>query len=532
MEISNYNTNNDDLLNLKNSSQLTISLRKKKLDEKLCEFHPKLESNLSKHEKESENTIKLCILSKSLVEQKDTESIINILDKIYFFLISIKIPLKPNFIKISNIIPNLINKIPFYERNEIVLTKIYDVLEEIIKFFDPFENNDNCLCISKEQFFQLIYKLIDIYQNNENMMKKIFNFLSSLIEKFDNINEFLMTIPGCYFIQSILSLDKLYPKYIVKLLHAFCNYSNLNDETMKDFEIMFIQECEKIISLFYKGNCIEPNIVINNTDLFINLFSCLHFISTSTLIEVMEIFLKYDKDNDNNLFEKLLVFEKFDKENLAVKTLAILTNLFCSPEPKHIQILIENKSYQYAMDRLLDKFSSDKIVKEAAFTLSNFVNTIEFRKIFIKNNYISKIINKLKQNNSYEVTQGLLFVISNIIYAVEQVELISFIDSELIPMCIELLMKIKEPYLLEKILFITEIILNKGDPNSYLKDYYKNSDDKVLNPFKYQFDMYGFYDILSNLSLNTKNIKVKDITKRILEKFYDNSHITFDFINI
>ena len=377
MEISNYNTNNDDLLNLKNSSQLTISLRKKKLDEKLCEFHPKLESNLSKHEKESENTIKLCILSKSLVEQKDTESIINILDKIYFFLISIKIPLKPNFIKISNIIPNLINKIPFYERNEIVLTKIYDVLEEIIKFFDPFENNDNCLCISKEQFFQLIY----------------------------NINEFLMTIPGCYFIQSILSLDKLYPNYIVKLLHAFCNYSNLNDETMKDFEIMFIQECEKIISLFYKGNCIEPNIVINNTDLFINLFSCLHFMSTSTLIEVMEIFLKYDKDNDNNLFEKLLVFEKFDKENLAVKTLAILTNLFCSPEPKHIQILIENKSYQYAMDRLLDKFSSDKIVKEAAYTLSNFVNTIEFRKIFIKNNYhLPYNINNSLIRNTNQIT--------------------------------------------------------------------------------------------------------------------------------
>ena len=111
---------------------------------------------------------------------------------------------------------------PFFERNETVLIKIYDVLEEIIKFFHPFDNNDNCFCLSNEQFFQLIYKLIDIYQNNENIMKKILNFLSNLVEKFDQIKVFLMTIPGCYFIQSILSLDKLYPKYIIKLLNSFC----------------------------------------------------------------------------------------------------------------------------------------------------------------------------------------------------------------------------------------------------------------------------------------------------------------------
>ena len=527
MENSNYNINKNQFTKINDSSKLTISLRKKKLDEKLSESHSKIESNLSKHQEENENTIKLCILSKNLLEQKVAENIINILDKIYFFLIGIKIPLKPNFIKLSNIIPNLINKIPFFERNELVLIKIYDVLEEIIKFFHPFENNDNCFCISNEQYFQLIYKLIDIYQNNEKMMKKILNFLSNLIEIFDSIKVFLMTTPGCYFIQSILSLDKLYPNYIFKLLKAFCNYPNLNDNTMKDFEIMLAQECEKFITSFYQGNNIEPNVVINNSDLFNNLFSCLNYISTSTLIEVIDIFFKYDQKSDVTLFEKMLAFEKFDKEHLAVKLLGILTNLFCSPEPRHIQYLIENKSYQYVMERLLDKFSNEKIIKEAASTLSNFVNTVEFRKIFIKNNYINDIINKFKENKSYEVTEGLLYVISNIIYAIDEIELLSFIDSELIPICIELLITLKEPYLLEKVLNITELILYKGDPNNYVKDFYKDSDDKILNPFKYQFDTYGLYDILSNIYANTKSITVFESIKRIIENFYDKKQVSF-----
>ena len=527
MEISNYNINNNKFIKINNSSQLTINLRKKKLDEKLNESHPKTESNLSKHEIESENTIKLCIISKNLLEEKNDEKIINILDKIYFFLISVKIPLKPNFIKLSNIIPNLINKMPIFERNETVLIKIYDVLEEIIKFFHPFDNNDNCFCLSNEQFFQLIYKLIDIYQNNENIMKKILNFLSNLIEKFNKIKVFLMTIPGCYFIQSILSLDKLYPKYIIKLLNSFCNYPNLNDATMKDFELMLAQECEKFITSFYQENKIEPNIIINNSDLFMNIFSCLLYISTSTLKEVINIFFKYDIKSDTNLFEKMLAFEKLDKEHLAVKLLRILTNLFCSPEPRHIQYLIENKSYQYVMERLLDKFSSEKIIKEAAETLTNFVNTPEFRNIFIKNNYINDIIKKFKENKSYEVTQGLLYVISNIIYAIEGIELLSFIDSELIPICLELLMTIKEPHLLEKILNIIELILYKGDPMSYVNDFYKDSDDKILNPFKYQFDSYGLYDILLNIYANTKSIMVLESLKRIMKNFYDKQKITF-----
>ena len=78
MENSNYNINNNQFIKINESSQLTITLRKKKLDEKLNEFHSKTESNLSKYEVESENTIKLCIISKNLLEEKDSEKVINI----------------------------------------------------------------------------------------------------------------------------------------------------------------------------------------------------------------------------------------------------------------------------------------------------------------------------------------------------------------------------------------------------------------------------------------------------------------------
>ena len=46
MENSNYNINNNQFIKINESSQLTINLRKKKLDEKLNEFHSKTESNL------------------------------------------------------------------------------------------------------------------------------------------------------------------------------------------------------------------------------------------------------------------------------------------------------------------------------------------------------------------------------------------------------------------------------------------------------------------------------------------------------
>ena len=503
------------------SSKLSINLRKKKMNQILKESRPLIEESLTRHEKESDNMSKLCFLSKTLANQKDVENLINILDKIYFFLINLNIPLKPNFIKLSSIIPYLFNKISLFETNETMLLKIYDVLEEILKFFHPIDMNDECFSMFNEQYFQLTYKLIELYQNNEQVMKKILNCLSILIEKSNYIKRYLMTVPGCYFIQSILSLDELYPDNIINLIGSFCNYENLNDETMKEFEIILIKESDKMISLFYKTNKTEPNIVINNSNLFFKLYSCFDFVSVSSLNEVLDVFFSYDKANEVNLYEKIFNFEKYNRELLAPKVLGMLTNLYCSSNQKHIQNLIENNSYKYVMERLLDKFSNQKIHKEASCALANFVNTPEYREIFFKNNYLNDIINKLRESCSYDVTGNLLIIISNIIYAIDEIEILSFINSDIIPLCIELLKEIKEPYLLVKILKIIEMFLYKGDPNTYLSKYYKDSKDKIPNPFKYQFDFYDFYDILSNILLNNKSITVYESATIILKKYYD-----------
>ena len=98
MENQNYYSNKNPENRLQDSIKLSLSLRKKKLNQKLCESHTLINPNLSKDEEESNNVSKLCELSKILVAQKDNQNIINTLDKLYFFLINIKIPLKANFI--------------------------------------------------------------------------------------------------------------------------------------------------------------------------------------------------------------------------------------------------------------------------------------------------------------------------------------------------------------------------------------------------------------------------------------------------
>ena len=211
MDNSNYYINKSNQNKFQDLSELSISLRKKKINQILNETHFPNESNISKEEEENQNVSKLCSYSRNLLEEKEKEKIINILDKIYFFLINIKIPLKLNFIKLSGIMSNLYQKLSLFESDEVVLNKIFDVLEEIIKFIpldNPDENNSS---LFNENHFQLIYKLIEIYQNNENFLKKIFIILSKLILISDYIKEYLMTKPGYYFIQSLLDLDQKYP---------------------------------------------------------------------------------------------------------------------------------------------------------------------------------------------------------------------------------------------------------------------------------------------------------------------------------
>jgi len=356
------------------------------LNKKLNESHTLNETNMTKQEEENENMTKLCNFSKAILEQKEIENLKNILDKIYFFLINITIPLRPNFIKLSNIMPNLYQKILLFEMEEIVLKKIFDVFEEIIKFLQPDDLGDSS-SLFNEQHFQLIYRLIEFYQNNQNMMNKIFYFLSNLIKLSNYIKEYLMQKPGCYFIQSILSLDETYPEYIIQLLYSFLNYENLNDETMKDFEIMFIKESDKLITHFYNKSRTDTKIVMNNLKLLQNLYSCLFFISGSENKEIKDMFFCDNKIDDNNLFEKIIFLEKYDREHLATKLLGMLNNFFCYSDSKYIQIIIENKYFQYAFDRIFDQFSNENIIAEAGNALANFVNTPVYRKIFIEKKY-------------------------------------------------------------------------------------------------------------------------------------------------
>ena len=520
MENFNYNENKNPKNNLPDSSKLSISLRKKKMNQKLNETHILNVTNMTKQEEENENMTKLCAFSRAIIEQKEIENLKNILDKIYFFLINIKIPLKPNFIKLSGIMPNLYQKILLYEMEEIVLKKIFDVFEEIIKFLQPNDLED-CSNLFNEQHFQLIYRLIELYQNNQNMMNKIFYFLSSLIKLSNYIKEYFMKKPGCYFIQSILSLDVIYPDHIIQLMYSFVNYENLNDKTMEDFEILYIKECDKLINHFYKKSIRDTKIIMNNLKLLQNLYSCLSFISVSENNEIKDIFFCDNKIDDINLYEKIILLEKYDREHLAVKILGILNNFFCYPELKYIQIIIENKYFQYAIDRIFDQFSNENIIKESANALANFVNTPEYRKIFIEKKYINGIINITRKSNRYETTDSLLFLISNTIYATEEIDLLSFIDTDITQFCIELLLKIKEPNLLDMLLKIIQLLLIKGDPNTFIDCYYKKSEDKLLNPFKYQFDTYGLYDILSNIQINTKNENVIESIRNIFEHFYE-----------
>ena len=528
MDNLNYYTNKSNQNKLQDLSELSISLRKKKINQILNETHFPNESNISKEEQENQNVSKLCSYSRNLLEEKEKEKIINILDKIYFFLINIKIPLKLNFIKLSGIMSNLYQKLSLFESDEVVLNKIFDVLEEIIKFIpldNPDENNSS---LFNENHFQLIYKLIEIYQNNENFLKKIFIILSKLILISDYIKEYLMTKPGYYFIQSLLYLEQKYPEYIIQILHSFCYYENLNEGEMKDFEILLIKECDKIITIFYKEKESANKIVINNSKLFKNIYSCLAFLSVSELKEIKDIFLVNSPNQDTSLYEKLIFFEQYDREHLAVHLLRIILNFFCYSEIKYLQIIIENKSHQYAIDRILDKFSNEFIIKEASLALANFVNTKQFRKIFIGKKYINDIINKLKKNNSYEITNSLLILISNVFCSTDETEIYSFIDSDIFSCCIELLSKIKEPILLRRILNIIELLLLKGNPEGYTGERYKESEEKITNPFKYKFDNYGLYDILSNILLNNKNGMVCLSIESIFEHYYDENKINID----
>ena len=150
--------------------------------------------------------------------------------------------------------------------------------------------------------------------------------------------------------------------------------------------------------------------------------------------------------------------------------------------------------------------------------MSNFVNNVNYRKAFINLNCLLIIV--LKTISSFEVINEVLQVILNVFEAVEDNDILSFLGSNIVECYCELLINLKEPTLLCKVLLIVYILLFKGDPNEKLDCYYKGSDEKVTNIYKYLFDQKGLNDILINISINNKHKSVSNIVKSIFEHYY------------
>ena len=498
-------------------SELALSLRKHKINKIIGKIRMSNEEKIIRFGKEEIK--KLCDLSNLLYEEKDEDKIINILDQTYFFLIRFNQTIKSNYIDLSKIIPHLYAKLSSLKKREKIVIKIFDILDNIIRLTESKEIMSKYCRIFNEQYCQTLSAIIGIYQNNNKLTEKFFHFLCNLTQKSDSIKNFLMTEPGFFFLKKILGLDTKYPLLSINLMSSFCTYNYEMNEKMKDFQILFIEKCNKIITLFYDENHIDPKNVINNSSMFTNLYKCLSYISLSYDKEVLDIFFIPDRNNVT-LFEKMLTFENLDKDHLCNQALKIIGNLFNSNEITHIQNLIEYNSCQYVMDILLEKYNKDNIIKSAAWALSNFVNNEHYRKIFIQNKYINNLIEIIRSNNNYIIMKDLLYIISNFLDAAQEYEIISLIDSDISSCCSEILTNNCDPSILIMTLKIVNLLLLKGDPNVYYECYYKNSDDKVINPFKYQLECYGISNILENL-INIKNDDVYEKAQQIIENYFD-----------
>ena len=134
----------------------------------------------------------------------------------------------------------------------------------------------------------------------------------------------------------------------------------------------------------------------------------------------------------------------------------------------------------------------------------------------------------LKIINSYEVMNELLYFFVNLFNAINEAEIYAFIDTNITGCLVDLLKNINEPILLSKLLAIINILLIKGDPNIYLENSYKYSDNKITNVYQYQFQTNGLYDILIHLSITNKHNTISNIAKEIITQFFtfDNKILT------
>ena len=510
-------------------SKLALSLRKDKINQKIGKFRILKEKDKEKVEFGNKEINNLCNLSRYLNNEKDNKKITDILDKIYFFLSNFEEPIDSEFISISKIIPNLFSKLVLLKENQDIVKKIFDIFYQIVRLIPSIDLIEKFGKIFNDENCQFFYGLIDYYQNNNIIIEKFFSFLCDLITKSDLIKIYLMTKPGFDFIQAVFSLDTKYPILFIKLLSSFCTLKKMNDKSMKEFQLIYAEKCNKIISLFYDENHTEPKNVINNSFTFINLYKCLYFISLTENNDVLDIFLINKNNNDKTLYEKILIFEKLDSDNLCSEALKITGNLYCSSEKRHIQSLIKCNSHEYVMNMLSERFNKNIIIRNAAWAISNFVGIEEYRKIFIKNNYIKDLIIVLNRNNNYEVRVEILNDICNLIIAISKEDILTFVNSEIVLCCTEILKNIKEPYILELTLSIVEFLLFKSSPEEKSNNSSKNINDNFTNPFKYQFENNNLPEILKNFAITHKSEILSEFSLRILKLYFiDDDKIMVD----
>ena len=510
-------------------SKLALSLRKDKINQKIGKFRILKEKDKEKVEFGNKEINNLCNLSRYLNNEKDNKKITDILDKIYFFLSNFEEPIDSEFISISKIIPNLFSKLVLLKENQDIVKKIFDIFYQIVRLIPSIDLIEKFGKIFNDENCQFFYGLIDYYQNNNIIIEKFFSFLCDLITKSDLIKIYLMTKPGFDFIQAVFSLDTKYPILFIKLLSSFCTLKKMNDKSMKEFQLIYAEKCNKIISLFYDENHTEPKNVINNSFTFINLYKCLYFISLTENNDVLDIFLINKNNNDKTLYEKILIFEKLDSDNLCSEALKITGNLYCSSEKRHIQSLIKCNSHEYVMNMLSGRFNKNIIIRNAAWAISNFVGIEEYRKIFIKNNYIKDLIIVLNRNNNYEVRVEILNDICNLIIAISKEDILTFVNSDIVLCCTEILKNIKEPYILELTLSIVEFLLFKSSPEEKSNNSSKNINDNFTNPFKYQFENNNLPEILKNFAITHKSEILSEFSLRILKLYFiDDDKIMVD----
>ena len=510
-------------------TKLALSLRKDKINQKIGKFRILKEKDKEKVEFGNKEINNLCNLSRDLNNEKDNKKITDILDKIYFFLSNFEEPIDSEFISISKIIPNLFSKLVLLKENQDIVKKIFDIFYQIVRLIPSIDLIEKFGKIFNDENCQFFYGLIDYYQNNNIIIEKFFSFLCDLITKSDLIKIYLMTKPGFDFIQAVFSLDTKYPILFIKLLSSFCTLKKMNDKSMKEFQLIYAEKCNKIISLFYDENHTEPKNVINNSFTFINLYKCLYFISLTENNDVLDIFLINKNNNDKTLYEKILIFEKLDSDNLCSEALKITGNLYCSSEKRHIQSLIKCNSHEYVMNMLSERFNKNIIIRNAAWAISNFVGIEEYRKIFIKNNYIKDLIIVLNRNNNYEVRVEILNDICNLIIAISKEDILTFVNSDIVLCCTEILKNIKEPYILELTLSIVEFLLFKSSPEEKSNNSSKNINDNFTNPFKYQFENNNLPDILKNFAITHKSEILSEFSLRILKLYFiDDDRIMAD----